>query len=126
MAVSSAARSIAIAAASDGSVVTRSGTLNPLVQERFLLQDPELQGLATVIARADVRLRFGTWDEAQQKFTPLEGSTFTIDSSGVEAAAGEQRDPIESVDSEVCNFVQPFASSACMLDIHAQGCYCTQ
>ncbi len=96
MAVSSAARSIAIAAASDGSVVTKSGTLNPLVQERFLLQDPELQGLATVIARADVRLRFGTWDEAQQKFTPLEDSTFTIDSSGVEAAAGEQRDPIES------------------------------
>ncbi len=96
MAVSSAARSIAIAAASDGSVVTKSGTLNPLVQERFLLQDPELQGLATVIARADVRLRFGTWDEAQQKFAPLEGSTFTIDSSGVEAAAGERRDPIES------------------------------
>jgi signal transduction histidine kinase len=96
MAVSSAARSIAIAAASDGSVVTRAGTLNPLVQERFLLQDPELQGLATVIARADVRLRFGTWDEAQQKFTPLEDSTFTIDSSGVEAAAGERRDPIES------------------------------
>jgi len=96
MAVSSAARSIAIAAASDGSVVTRAGTLNPLVQERFLLQDPELQGLATVIARADVRLRFGTWDEAQQKFTPLEDSTFTIDSSGVEAAAGEQRDSIES------------------------------
>jgi signal transduction histidine kinase len=96
MAVSSAARSIAIAAASDGSVVTRAGTLNPLVQERFLLQDPELQGLATVIARADVRLRFGTWDEAQQKFTPLEGSKFTIDSSGVEAAAGEQRDSIES------------------------------
>ena len=96
MAVSSAARSIAIAAASDGSVVTRSGTLNALVRERFLLQDPELQGLATVIARADVRLRFGTWDEAQQRFTPLEGSTFTIDSSGVEAAAGERRDPIES------------------------------
>ena len=96
MAVSSAARSIAIAAASDGSVVTRSGTLNALVRERFLLQDPELQGLATVIARADVRLRFGTWDEAQQKFTPLENSTFTIDSSGVEAAAGERRDPIES------------------------------
>jgi len=96
MAVSSAARSIAIAAASDGSVVTRAGTLNPLVQERFLLQDPELQGLATVIARADVRLRFGTWDEAQQKFTPLEDSEFTIDSSGVEAAAGEQRDSIES------------------------------
>jgi signal transduction histidine kinase len=96
MAVSSAARSIAIAAASDESVVTRSGTLNPLVQERFLLQDPELQGLATVIARADVRLRFGTWDEAQQKFTPLESSTFTIDSSGLEAATGEQRDSIES------------------------------
>lgn len=96
MAVSSAARSIAVAAAGDESVVTRSGTLNPLVRERFLLQDPELQGLATVIARADVRLRFGTWDEAQQKFTPLEDSTFTIDSSGVEAAAGERRDPIES------------------------------
>jgi signal transduction histidine kinase len=96
MAVSSAARSIAIAAAGDESVVTRSGTLNPLVRERFLLQDPELQGLATVIARADVRLRFGTWDEAQQKFTPLGDSTFTIDSSGVEAAAGERRDPIES------------------------------
>jgi signal transduction histidine kinase len=96
MAVSSAARSIAIAAVSDGSVVTRSGTLNALVRERFLLQDPELQGLATVIARADVRLRFGTWDEAQQKFTPLEDSTFTIDSSGVEAAPGERRDPIES------------------------------
>jgi signal transduction histidine kinase len=96
MAVSSAARSIAIAAAGDESVVTRSGTLNPLVRERFLLQDPELQGLATVIARADVRFRFGIWDEAQQKFTPLGDSTFTIDSSGVEAAAGERRDPIES------------------------------
>lgn len=96
MAVSSAARSIAIAAAGDESVVTRSDTLNPLVRERFLLQDPELQGLATVIARADVRFRFGIWDEAQQKFTPLEDSTFTIDSSGVEAAAGERRDPIES------------------------------
>ncbi|MFM2104045.1 MAG: hypothetical protein RL006_212 [Chloroflexota bacterium] len=96
MAVSSAARSIAIAAASDQSVVTRAGELNPLVRERFLLQDPELQGLATVIARADVRLRFGTWDEAQQKFTALEEATFTIDSSGVEAAAGERRDPIDS------------------------------
>jgi signal transduction histidine kinase len=96
MAVSSAARSIAIAAAGDESVVTRSGTLNPLVRERFLLQDPELQGLATVIARANVRFRFGIWDEAQQKFTPLGDSTFTIDSSGVEAAAGERRDPIES------------------------------
>ncbi|MFM7825849.1 MAG: hypothetical protein ACKO8K_07195, partial [Candidatus Limnocylindrus sp.] len=96
MAVSSAARSIAIAAASNESVVTRDGALNPLVRERFLLQDPELQGLATVIARADVRFRFGTWDEAQQQFTPLEDATFTIDSSGIEAAPGERRDLIDS------------------------------
>ncbi|MFM8689676.1 MAG: sensor histidine kinase [Candidatus Limnocylindrus sp.] len=96
MAVSSAARSIAIAAASNESVVTRDGALNPLVRERFLLQDPELQGLATVIARADVRFRFGTWDEAQQQFTPLEDATFTLDSSGIEAAPGERRDLIDS------------------------------
>ena len=96
MAVSSAARSIAIAAASNESVVTRDGSLNQLVRERFLLQDPELQGLATVIARADVRLRFGTWDEAQQKFTPIDEAIFVIDSSGVEPAVGERRDSIDS------------------------------
>jgi len=96
MAVISAARSIAIAAVGDEVVITKSGALNPLVHERFLLQDSELQGLATIIARADVRIRFGTWDEAQQRFTPLEGEIFTVDSTGVEAAPGERRESIES------------------------------
>ncbi|MEY4072234.1 MAG: hypothetical protein RLY94_389, partial [Chloroflexota bacterium] len=96
MAVASSARSIAIAAAGEQAIITKVGALSPAVQERFLLQDPELQGLATVIARADVRIQFGSWDEAQQIFTPLADAEFTIDSSGVEPTAGERRDPITS------------------------------
>ena len=96
MAVASSARSIAIAAAGEQAIVTKSGELSAAVKERFLLQDPELQGLATSIARADVRIQFGSWDEAQQLFTPLTDAEFTIDSSGVEPTAGERRDPISS------------------------------
>ncbi|MCX5979091.1 MAG: hypothetical protein NTV67_00475, partial [Chloroflexi bacterium] len=43
MAVASSARSIAIAAAGEQAIITKSGALSPAVQERFLLQDPELQ-----------------------------------------------------------------------------------
>ena len=96
MAVTSAARSIAIAAAGEQAIVTKSQKLAEPVRDRFLLQDPELQELATVIARADVQIQFGAWDEAQQLFTPLPDAAFTIDSSGVEVTAGEQRDSIES------------------------------
>jgi two-component system, OmpR family, sensor histidine kinase MtrB len=96
MAVASSARSIAVAAAGEQAIITKAGALSPAVQERFLLQDPELQGLATVIARADVRIQFGSWDEAQQLFTPLTDAEFIIDSSGVEPTAGERRDSITS------------------------------
>ena len=96
MAVASAARSIAVAAAGEQAIVTKSGALLSPVRERFLLQDPELQGLATVIARADVQIQFGSWDEAQQLFTPIPDELYTIDSSGVEPTAGEQRDTITS------------------------------
>ena len=95
-AVASAARSIAVAAAGEQAIINKNGALSRLVRERFLLQDPELQGLATVIARADVHIQFGTWDEAQQLFTPIKAAVFTIDSSGVKPAAGEQRDAFSS------------------------------
>ena len=80
---------LGVAAAGEQAIITKAGALSPTIQERFLLQDPELQGLATVIARADVRIQFGSWDEAQQLFTPLTDAEFTIDSSGVEPTADD-------------------------------------
>jgi len=61
-AVSSAVRSLAQSVAGTKDILNSNGELNAEVRERFLLQDPELQQLALDVARADVRVRFGTWN----------------------------------------------------------------
>lgn len=64
------------------------------MRERFLLQDPELQRLALEIARADVRVRFGTWNPDKEFFSPAADSEFLISSEGAVLEPGEARDAI--------------------------------
>jgi signal transduction histidine kinase len=75
-------------------IIDSKGNLNAKVRERFLLQDPELQQLALAIARADVRVRFGTWDPDKEHFSPAADSEFLISSDGAVLEAGEARDSI--------------------------------
>jgi len=60
-----------------------------------LLQDPELQQLALDIARADVRVRFGTWNPDKEFFSPAAESEFLISSDGAVLEPGEARDSIQ-------------------------------
>ena len=93
-AVSSAVRSLAQSVAGTKRIIDSKGNLNAKVRERFLLQDPELQQLALAIARADVRVRFGTWDPDKEHFSPAADSEFLISSVGAVLEAGEARDSI--------------------------------
>jgi len=93
-AVSSAVRSLAQSVAGTKRIIDSKGNLNANVRERFLLQDPELQQLALAIARADVRVRFGTWDPDKEHFSPAADSEFLISSDGAVLEAGEARDSI--------------------------------
>jgi signal transduction histidine kinase len=93
-AVSSAVRSLAQSVAGTKRIIDSKGNLNAQVRERFLLQDPELQQLALAIARADVRVRFGTWDPDKEHFSPAADSEFLISSDGAVLEAGEARDSI--------------------------------
>jgi HAMP domain-containing protein len=93
-AVSSAVRSLAQSVAGNKSILNSTGELNPEVRERFLLQDPELQALALDIARADVRVRFGTWNPDKEFFSPADESEFLISSEGAVLETGEARDSI--------------------------------
>ena len=93
-AVSSAARSLAQSVAGTRDILNSNGELNEEVRERFLLQDPELQQLALDIARADVRVRFGTWNPDQEFFSPAAEAEFLISSDGVVLEPGEARDSI--------------------------------
>lgn len=93
-AVSSAVRSLAQSVAGTKRIIDSKGNLNAKVRERFLLQDPELQQLALAIARADVRVRFGTWDPDKEHFSPAADSEFLISSDGAVLEAGEARDSI--------------------------------
>ena len=93
-AVSSAVRSLAQSVAGTKSILDSNGELNAQVRERFLLQDPELQQLALGIARADVRIRFGTWDPDRELFSLAAESEFLISSEGAELEPGEARDSI--------------------------------
>ena len=93
-AVSSAVRSLAQSVAGSRSIVDSKGRLNAKVRERFLLQDPELQQLALEVARADVRIRFGTWDPDKEHFSPAADAEFLISSDGAVLDAGEARDAI--------------------------------
>lgn len=93
-AVSSAVRSLAQSVAGTKRIIDSKGNLNTNVRERFLLQDPELQQLALAIARADVRVRFGTWDPDKEHFSPAADSEFLISSDGAVLEAGEARDSI--------------------------------
>ena len=93
-AVSSAVRSLAQSVAGTKSILDSNGELNGEVRERFLLQDPELQQLALDIARADVRVRFGTWNPDKEFFSPAADSEFLISSEGAVLEPGEARDSI--------------------------------
>ena len=93
-AVSSAVRSLAQSVAGTKRIIDSKGNLNAKVRERFLLQDPELQQLALEIARADVRVRFGTWDPDKEHFSPAADSEFLISSDGAVLEPGEGRDSI--------------------------------
>jgi signal transduction histidine kinase len=92
--VSSAVRSLAQSVAGTKDILDSNGELNAEVRERFLLQDPELQGLALDIARADVRVRFGTWNPDKEFFSPAAESEFLISSEGAVLETGEARDSI--------------------------------
>jgi len=94
-AVSSAVRSLAQSVAGTRSLIDSRGRLNSKVRERFLLQDPELQQLALGIARADVRVRFGTWDPDKKHFAPAADAEFLISSEGAVLETGEARDSID-------------------------------
>ncbi len=94
-AVSSAVRSLAQSVAGTKNILDSSGELNAEVRERFLLQDPELQQLALDIARADVRVRFGTWNPDKEFFSPAAESEFLVSSDGAVLEAGEARDSIQ-------------------------------
>ena len=93
-AVSSAVRSLAQSVAGTKSILDSKGELNAKVRERFLLQDPELQQLALEIARADVRVRFGTWNPDKEFFSPAADSEFLISSEGAVLEPDEARDSI--------------------------------
>jgi len=94
-AVSSAVRSLAQSVAGNKSILDDKGELNASVRERFLLQDPELQQLALEIARADVRVRFGTWNPDKEFFSPAADSEFLISSEGAVLESSEARDTIQ-------------------------------
>ena len=94
-AVSSAIRSLAQSVAGTDDIIDSKGQLNEKVRERFLLQDPELQQLALDIARADVRVRFGTWNPDKEFFSPAAESEFQISSDGAVLEPGEARDSIQ-------------------------------
>jgi len=94
-AVSSAIRSLAQSVAGTDDIIDSKGQLNEKVRERFLLQDPELQQLALGIARADVRVRFGTWNPDKEFFSPAAESEFQISSDGAVLEPGEARDSIQ-------------------------------
>ena len=94
-AVSSAIRSLAQSVAGTDDIIDSKGQLNEKVRERFLLQDPELQQLALGIARADVRVRFGTWNPDKEFFSPAAESEFQISSEGAVLEPGEARDLIQ-------------------------------
>ena len=94
-AVSSAIRSLAQSVAGTDDIIDSKGQLNEKVRERFLLQDPELQQLALGIARADVRVRFGTWNPDKEFFSPAAESEFQISSDGAALEPGEARDSIQ-------------------------------
>jgi signal transduction histidine kinase len=53
-----------------------------------------LQALALDIARADVRVRFGTWNPDKEFFSPADESEFLISSEGAVLETGEARDSI--------------------------------
>lgn len=59
-----------------------------------MLQDPDLQQIALGVARADVRVRFGTWDPDKEHFSPAANSEFLISSDGAALEPGEARDSI--------------------------------
>jgi signal transduction histidine kinase len=94
-AVSSAVRSLAQSVAGTKNILNNNGELNAKVRERFSLQDPELQQLALEIARADVRVRFGTWNPDKEFFSPAAESEFLISSEGAVLEPGEARDSIQ-------------------------------
>lgn len=87
-------RSLAQSVAGTKSILDNNGDLNAEVRERFLLQDPELQQLALEVARADVRVRFGTWNPDKEYFSPAADSEFLISSEGAVLEPGEARDSI--------------------------------
>lgn len=93
-AVSSSVRSLAQSVAGTKRIIDSKGRLNTKVRERFLLQDPDLQQLALEIARADVRVRFGTWDPDTEHFSPAADAEFLISSDGATLEPGEARDAI--------------------------------
>lgn len=91
-AVATIVRSVAGAAAGNAAILDKNGRVNADVAARFRLQDAELQSLALEIARADVVIRFGTYDADTESFTPAEEGIFVIRSEGIEVAAGEARE----------------------------------
>lgn len=93
-AVSSAVRSLAQSVAGTQGIIDDTGQLNLEVRERFLLQDSEIQQLALEIARADVRIRFGTWNPDKEFFSPSAESEFLISSDGAILDPKESRDSI--------------------------------
>jgi len=102
-AVVAVVRSVALDAAAGGAVVRSNGTLARAVRNRFSLQNPELQVLATTIARADVRITFGAWDADKESFQAIPDGEFLISSEGIEATADEARAGV-LVDPQVATF----------------------
>jgi hypothetical protein len=90
-AVAVVVRSIAQTVAGTRVIISRSGLLTKSVRDRFLLQDADLQQLATAIARADVLIAFGTWDADKEEFRAIPNGGFTISSASIEPAADESR-----------------------------------
>jgi len=90
-AVAVVVRSIAQTVAGTRVIISRSGLLTKSVRDRFLLQDADLQQLATAIARADVLIAFGTWDADKEEFRAIANGGFTISSASIEPAADESR-----------------------------------
>ena len=95
-AVATIVRSVAKAAAGNAAILDKRGRINADVSARFRLQDAELQSLALEIARADVVIRFGTYDADKQTFTPADEGIFVIRSEGIETAPGETRESVGS------------------------------
>lgn len=92
---------LARTAAGSDLVVSRTGRINPKVRNRFLLQDAALQKIANEIARADVQIRFGVWNEAKQKFNPSPDGEFLISSAAIEPASDEARASLQSEPTRV-------------------------